>query len=231
MPPPLVSIGLPTYNRAASLERAARSALAQDWSELELVISDNGSDDDTQAICEALRDADPRVRYVRQAVNLGPLRNFEEVFEHSRGELFMWLGDDDTLDPSYVSECAQRAARERGPHARVRPGAVLPGRDVRVCRAGREPARRLAHAPPRRLLPAGHTQRRVLRRHAAKPRRAGAARGRRRRGLAVRGAPRIRREGATLRSTDHRSLGAPRRGPSPSARRAEDAETATAVRP
>jgi glycosyltransferase involved in cell wall biosynthesis len=106
MPPPLVSIGLPTYDRAASLERAARSALAQDWGELELVISDNGSDDGTQAVCEALRDADPRVRYLRQAANLGPLRNFQEVLEHSRGELFMWLGDDDSLDPSYVSECA-----------------------------------------------------------------------------------------------------------------------------
>jgi glycosyltransferase involved in cell wall biosynthesis len=107
MPPPLVSIGLPTYNRATSLERAARSALAQDWGELELVICDNGSDDETQALCDALRNADPRVRYVRQATNLGPLRNFQEVLERSRGELFMWLGDDDSLDPSYVSECAR----------------------------------------------------------------------------------------------------------------------------
>jgi glycosyltransferase involved in cell wall biosynthesis len=104
---PLVSIGLPTFNRAATLERAARSALAQDWPELELVISDNASADDTRAVCEALRALDSRVVYIRQDENLGPLRNFNEVLSRSRGELFMWLGDDDWVDPTYVSHCVR----------------------------------------------------------------------------------------------------------------------------
>jgi glycosyltransferase involved in cell wall biosynthesis len=46
---PLVSIGIPTYNRVESLDRALRSALAQDHPELEVVVSDDASTDGTEA--------------------------------------------------------------------------------------------------------------------------------------------------------------------------------------
>ncbi len=115
---PLVSVGLPTYNRAATLRRAVESVLAQDWGELELVISDNASTDDTEPLCEGFRRADERVRYIRQPVNIGAEANFREALAHSRGELFMWLGDDDWLDTSYVSECA-RILVEQSDHALV----------------------------------------------------------------------------------------------------------------
>ncbi len=104
---PLVSVGLPTYNRAAALRRAIESVLAQDYSNLELVISDNASTDETQTMCEEFCAHDSRVKYIRQLSNLGARPNFLEVFERARGELFMWLGDDDWLDGSYVSHCTQ----------------------------------------------------------------------------------------------------------------------------
>lgn len=102
---PLVSIGLPTYNRAAKLRRAVASALAQDYANIELVISDNASTDETQAFCEELCARDPRVRYVRQPVNRGLTPNHHAVVEHARGEFFLFLSDDDWLDPAYVSAC------------------------------------------------------------------------------------------------------------------------------
>jgi glycosyltransferase involved in cell wall biosynthesis len=102
---PLVTIGLPTYNRAPSLPRAISSALAQTYRNLELMISDNASTDETQRLCREASEQDARVRYFRQPVNIGPTANFNAVLSAARGEFFMWLADDDWLDHSFVSEC------------------------------------------------------------------------------------------------------------------------------
>lgn len=104
---PLVSIGLPTYNRVDLLKRAVASALAQDYPAIELVISDNASTDGTQAWCEDLSRRDGRVRYVRQGTNIGLTANYREVFRQSRGAFYMGFADDDWLDPSYVSQCTR----------------------------------------------------------------------------------------------------------------------------
>jgi glycosyltransferase involved in cell wall biosynthesis len=105
---PLVSIGLPTYNRASALRRAIESALTQDYQNIELVISDNASTDETQAICLEACARDSRIRYLRQQSNQGATWNFLEVLKQARGEFFMWLGDDDWLDSSYVSLCVRK---------------------------------------------------------------------------------------------------------------------------
>lgn len=102
---PLVSIGMPTYNRASVLSRAIESALAQDYPNLELVISDNASTDETQTVCEEFARRDGRVCYIRQETNRGATANFQEALNQSRSEFFMWLADDDWIDTSYVSAC------------------------------------------------------------------------------------------------------------------------------
>lgn len=109
---PLVSVGLPTYNRAGSLRRAIESVLAQDYPNFELVISDNASSDGTQAMCEEFARSDRRVRYHRQPENRGAVANFLEALERASGEFFMWLADDDWLDPSYLSACAEGLLRD-----------------------------------------------------------------------------------------------------------------------
>jgi glycosyltransferase involved in cell wall biosynthesis len=103
----LVSIGLPTYNRAATLQRAVESALNQDYRNIELVISDNASTDETEAICQAAARNDSRVKYLRQQTNQGAAENFRDVLRKSSGEFFMWLADDDWLAPDYISRCTQ----------------------------------------------------------------------------------------------------------------------------
>jgi glycosyltransferase involved in cell wall biosynthesis len=103
---PLVSVGLPTYNRARQLRRAIESVLAQDYPNLELVISDNGSTDETEAICTEFSRRDSRVRYIRHSVNQGMTFNFRTVLEEARGLYFMWLGDDDWIGPNLISRCA-----------------------------------------------------------------------------------------------------------------------------
>jgi glycosyltransferase involved in cell wall biosynthesis len=101
----LISVGIPTFNRAAQLERAATSVLAQTHANLELVISDNASADGTESLCRALCERDPRVRYLRQPVNRGPTANFNALFESMLGDYAMVLSDDDWLSEDYLAVC------------------------------------------------------------------------------------------------------------------------------
>lgn len=108
---PLVSVGIPTYNRAEKLARAVESVLRQTHRNLELVISDNASADETESLCEETCARDPRVRYLRSPVNRGPTVNFNTVFGEMRGEYVMALSDDDWLDRDYVANCLAELRR------------------------------------------------------------------------------------------------------------------------
>lgn len=101
----LVSIGLPVRNGAASLEGVVKAVLAQNYEPLELVISDNASTDCTEELCRDLAAADGRVLYHRQPANVGLLANFIQTMKLASGDYFRWIGDDDSLDPTYISRC------------------------------------------------------------------------------------------------------------------------------
>lgn len=100
---PAVSIGMPVYNEGRFLKPALVSLLAQDYTDFELVISDNASTDDTRIICETFASKDRRIRYVRSEKNQGAVRNFNRVFELSAGKYFMWAGGHDLWHPSFIS--------------------------------------------------------------------------------------------------------------------------------
>lgn len=102
-----MSVGIPTYNRVAALERAVSSVLAQDYENIDVVISDNASTDTTERFCRELASRDLRVRYVRNQTNLGPTANFNRARAECNGDYLMWLGDDDHLDPGYLRRCVE----------------------------------------------------------------------------------------------------------------------------
>jgi glycosyltransferase involved in cell wall biosynthesis len=104
---PLVTIGIPTYNRATQLRRAIETALGQDYSNIEVIVSDNASTDATQSQCQLYCAREPRLKYLQQAENIGPTANFAAVLKAASGVYFMWLGDDDWIDTDYVSSCAR----------------------------------------------------------------------------------------------------------------------------
>lgn len=101
---PLVSIGLPVRNGAERIERVAKSVLAQDHDDIELVITDNASTDDTEVVCRELAAADRRVSYHRHPRNLGILGNFESAMALGKGEFFRWVSDDDRIAPDCISK-------------------------------------------------------------------------------------------------------------------------------
>jgi glycosyltransferase involved in cell wall biosynthesis len=102
MAKPLVSICVPTANRASYLRESLRSIRAQDYEPLEILISDNCSDDDTEAICRKAAAEDSRIRYVRHTRPLSLYGNHNYCIEASRGELLGFFHDDDDRAPEMV---------------------------------------------------------------------------------------------------------------------------------
>jgi glycosyltransferase involved in cell wall biosynthesis len=100
-----VSIVIPTFNRAVYLEGAISSALEQDYEDLEIVIADNASTDNTEAVAKVYS-RDPRVKYFRNDENIGMVRNWRKtVFERTTGDWFLILSDDDILmNPRFISQ-------------------------------------------------------------------------------------------------------------------------------
>jgi len=104
---PRVSIGLPVYNGERYVSEAIGSTCAQTFTDFELIVSDNGSTDGTQDICERAAVADPRIRYIRHTVNRGAYWNFRHVFERARGKYFRWLSADDAVAPESLACCVE----------------------------------------------------------------------------------------------------------------------------
>lgn len=102
---PLVSIGMPVYNGERFLENALNSILAQTFTDFELIISDNGSTDRTEAICRTYVQGDRRIRYFRNQQNFGAGWNFDRVAELARGKYFKWACHDDLCALEFVQWC------------------------------------------------------------------------------------------------------------------------------
>jgi len=102
---PKVSIGLPVYNGEKFLEDAIDSILAQNFTDFELIITDNASTDQTENICKSYAAKDKRVRYIRNVKNLGLAKNFQLSYEQSSGKYFKWAAHDDTIAPDYLEKC------------------------------------------------------------------------------------------------------------------------------
>jgi glycosyltransferase involved in cell wall biosynthesis len=101
--PKLVSVCVPTYNRAAILTQTLDTLLAQDYPNFELVVADNASTDETEAVCRGYAARDPRIRYHRNETNLGLIGNFNRVIELARGEYMVIAGDDDLYESHFLS--------------------------------------------------------------------------------------------------------------------------------
>jgi glycosyltransferase involved in cell wall biosynthesis len=104
---PLVTIGMPIYNAEKCIRQALDSLLEQDYEHFKVIISDNHSTDATREICLDYTARDGRVRYFRNEINEGAIRNFNKVFELSQGEYFMWHAHDDYREPNYISSCLE----------------------------------------------------------------------------------------------------------------------------
>ena len=154
----MISICIPTYNRAATLAKAIASAQAQTYRDTEIVVVDNHSSDGTEAMVREAAGADRRIRLLRHAENLGMARNFSACIAEARGEYVKFLCDDDWLEP----DCAARLLE-----ALSRPGVALSAcarrmvddnlKPVRVVGTRRRPALIDGETMTRELFVRGNT--------------------------------------------------------------------------
>jgi len=96
-----VSVVIPTYNRAGLLKRAVNSVLSQTFADLEVLIVDDSSPDDTAAMVAAIDD--PRVRYFRHCTNRGVSASRNTALSHVTGEFVAFLDDDDEWLPEKLA--------------------------------------------------------------------------------------------------------------------------------
>jgi glycosyltransferase involved in cell wall biosynthesis len=111
---PAFSIVMPAYEAAATIEPAIRSALLQSVGDLEILVVDDGSSDDTRARAEALARDDARVRVFSQP-NAGPSAARNRALAEARGSLIAFLDADDLLFPEYVER--MQSALQSAPDA------------------------------------------------------------------------------------------------------------------
>lgn len=128
----LVRICIPTYNAGETLRETLASVLAQTYTQLDIVIVDNASTDNTIEVANSF--GDPRVSVLRNTENIGAERNFTRCIENSAGTYTAIFHADDIYTPQMVEK--QVAFLERHPDA----GAVFTNAsliDSEGCQVGR----------------------------------------------------------------------------------------------
>lgn len=106
---------MPVRNGGLLLRHALDSVVGQTYENLEILISDNASTDDTAAICQEFAARDDRIRYIRHEAMLSATDNFVYVLKHTTGEYFMWAAHDDLRSPNFVERLS--AALDAHPDA------------------------------------------------------------------------------------------------------------------
>jgi glycosyltransferase involved in cell wall biosynthesis len=110
---PLVSVAMPTFNRPEYLHRALEGVVTQTYTNLEILVGDNGNSSLTREIVESFND--PRITYIAREKNLGMALNVLSLFKQGRGDYFCVLADDDFWGEEFIAKLVW--ALEQHPNA------------------------------------------------------------------------------------------------------------------
>jgi hypothetical protein len=104
---PLVTVGVPVWNGARFLHDVFPMLRNQSYPNLDILVADNASTDETEAICREYQASDSRIRYTRHERNLGMTGNFNFLLDQARGKYFMFAAVDDCWAPTFVETCVR----------------------------------------------------------------------------------------------------------------------------
>jgi hypothetical protein len=108
---PLVTVAITTLNRPTFLKETLGCVLSQDYPNLDILISDNGSTDATPALARELAGSDSRVRFRRNEMTVPFTEHCSQCVEAARGDYFLLLHDDDRISPRFISQLIMVAGR------------------------------------------------------------------------------------------------------------------------
>lgn len=101
----LVSVCIPVYNGADYIKETIERVLAQDYDNMEIIISDNASTDDTVKVIEEIKD--DRIKLYRNESNLGMIPNWNKLISLATGEYFIIICADDYIFPGAIKAKAE----------------------------------------------------------------------------------------------------------------------------
>lgn len=100
----MVSILIPVYNREKFIEETVQSATNQTYQNIEIIIVDNNSTDDTWNILKKLSKKDKRIKIFQNETNIGPVRNWKRCIEEASGEYGKILWSDDLIAAEFLEK-------------------------------------------------------------------------------------------------------------------------------
>jgi len=101
---PLVTVGIPVFNGEETLSSCIESLRAQTYTNLEILVFDNCSVDETKKIVDLAKNSDNRIKYFRSEKNLGAVHSFNSLLNLASGDFFMWAAADDLRSPRYIEQ-------------------------------------------------------------------------------------------------------------------------------
>lgn len=145
---PLITVGIPTYNRAALVKSCVESVFAQTYPNIEVMVSDNASTDDTLAVLKSIKD--DRLRILTSPTNVGAIENFSRCIREARGDYLILLSDDNLwVETTFLEQCAGMIKAEPGLPI------VLAAHDSLVMDEFHDDERRIVPAVLSKKLPTG----------------------------------------------------------------------------
>lgn len=109
---PLVSVIIPVFNTVRTLKRAVQSVRQQTYSNLELILIDDGSTDGSRELCDVLATKDSRIRTIHQPTNQGVEKARYRAIQETQGKYVMFCDSDDWMIKDIVEKCVEIAERE-----------------------------------------------------------------------------------------------------------------------
>lgn len=100
----LVSILIPVYNREKYIEETIKSALAQTYKNIEIIVVDNHSTDDTWKKLQEIVLIDSRIKIFQNEHNIGPVKNWKRCIDEASGEYGKVLFSDDLMDSKFIDK-------------------------------------------------------------------------------------------------------------------------------
>lgn len=101
---PLVSILIPVFNRESYIKETVESAINQSYNNIEIIIVDNASTDNTWSIIDSLAKTDHRIKTFRNKENIGPVKNWKRCIEESSGKYGKILWSDDLMASTFIEK-------------------------------------------------------------------------------------------------------------------------------